>query len=509
MNILKNIVGRVREKFFSKNPNSVDLNRYDKGVVEREVEENNKLKELIKQEEKKSPGFEHLFEDLFGSLYKKNPALSPDEKISAEAKINKKRINQLMDSDEYQDLRQKTTLDRSASIIAAINIAEEISRNDQDNNWDNSWDKREADEIKQRLESLLEDAEQAEENKLSTEKQKILAKSIEENEKKLEDINQELEESTERSKNQMEGIIKSAVEKAKQDAELLEDALMSLGFSQEQIDRMSTERKMNLLDSLTKMHSIKRMLELIGRFRKIASKMARQSTLPDNYSISGITLGSDIMEITNQEAIQALHPDLKTAFFQRWMDEELEIYEKDDKVPTGKGPIIACIDVSGSMQGEKEYWTKALMMAFMEIARKEHRNMYIIYFDDYLQNEYMLKRGKASPEKLLEILGFFTGGNTDFQKPLTRASEVIIKEGMSKADILFVTDGQARMEPDFLNKLNQQKQQMEFGIISVLVDIYDQYGSSPETLELFSDQIMPIKELTNENAQEILSALKK
>ena len=46
----------------------------------------------------------------------------------------------------------------------------------------------------------------------------------------------------------------------------------------------------------------------------------------------------------------------------------------------GKGPMVVCIDVSSSMQGDKELWAKAVSLTLMDIARRQRRLFRAVLF---------------------------------------------------------------------------------------------------------------------------------
>jgi hypothetical protein len=121
MGILRNLITRVKEKFFKEGPeklseNSVPLFRYDKMTVDNELGSNPELAKMVERGEQRSPGFERLLEDFFGALYKENPVVLPEESIAEKYRANRKHISDLMESEDFGKLRERTKLNKANSI---------------------------------------------------------------------------------------------------------------------------------------------------------------------------------------------------------------------------------------------------------------------------------------------------------------------------------------------------------------------------------------------------------
>ncbi|WIA19969.1 hypothetical protein OEZ85_005847 [Tetradesmus obliquus] len=107
------------------------------------------------------------------------------------------------------------------------------------------------------------------------------------------------------------------------------------------------------------------------------------------------------------------------------------------------GPIILCLDTSGSMRGARELVAKALALECMRGAHRQQRPCYLYAFSgpDQVQ-ELELSVDLPSLEKLLEFLSCSFQGGTDVDKPLQLSLERLQKDEWAKADILMVTDGE-------------------------------------------------------------------
>lgn len=167
--------------------------------------------------------------------------------------------------------------------------------------------------------------------------------------------------------------------------------------------------------------------------------------------------------------------------------------------------MVICIDMSSSMKGIKEKWSKAVAIALLEIAQQQKRNFAAILFNEDATEPIIIEKDKKEPEKILDIAERFDGGGTLFETPLQKALEVIEQSKFKKADIVFITDGHSYTHPDFINKFNKLKDEKEFKVLSVLIYVGGKIGNI-ESLQLFSDDIMTIGELAElEDANSVIA----
>ena len=81
---------------------------------------------------------------------------------------------------------------------------------------------------------------------------------------------------------------------------------------------------------------------------------------------------------------------------------------------------------------------------------------------------------------------YFPGGGTDFQAPIDAAVELIADKKLKRGDIVVITDGECQVAPEWLAELRERKEELQFSIFAVLVDV----GSSElSTLAQFSDRV--------------------
>ncbi len=109
-------------------------------------------------------------------------------------------------------------------------------------------------------------------------------------------------------------------------------------------------------------------------------------------------------------------------------------------------------------------------------------------------------RYEAEMAKVTDLGEYFPGAGTDFQKPLDAALECLKKSKYKKGDVVFITDGECQVTPEWAEKFRDDKEKLGFSLYSILIDVGP---SSLGTLKEFSDRITTIKQLTGDEAKDI------
>lgn len=263
----------------------------------------------------------------------------------------------------------------------------------------------------------------------------------------------------------------AAVEKLEQAQTWLE--MMGLGWGNEdaQGTQVSTLEKMALFQKIANNEKLKQIAKLAGRFKDSAERKRRTLALDSFGEITTIELGDNLSRLLPSELQKLCDPTLFPLFAKGYYDRSLLQYKTLGKVHQCKGPIVVCLDSSGSMNGLPDTWAKAVTAVLGQIANSNHRHFRVIHFatrvcrvDDFPQEQH-------DYQKLLEsMLSFYAGGGTRWEPALKSALECIEQQHHFKqADIVMVTDGECNVESEFLNELQIKKQQLEFTVYGVLI----------------------------------------
>ena len=245
--------------------------------------------------------------------------------------------------------------------------------------------------------------------------------------------------------------------------------------------------------------NIKRLCDMLGRFVKEEEsyrieKVLRKETfhtkvidINSEEEIVGITSSRDIHNILPQEKMLLAEGVLETLFgvkyfenrlltfkkegytdysYDEMVEDEMQVVE-DDK----KGPIIICVDTSGSMEGVPETVSKAVTLYLAARAMKQKRNCYLINFST--QIETMDLTYPNTMDNLIEFLRLSFNGGTDPIPALRHAIKTMNSENYKKSDLLFISDFVFNGFTDEDYKLAESQKKNENRFYSLII------GSTP------------------------------
>jgi uncharacterized protein with von Willebrand factor type A (vWA) domain len=106
--------------------------------------------------------------------------------------------------------------------------------------------------------------------------------------------------------------------------------------------------------------------------------------------------------------------------------------------------------------------------------------------------------------KVMELAEYFPGGGTDFETPLNAALDCLKQSRFKRGDIVFITDGECQVRPEWAEQFRADKEEMGFSLFSILIDIG---SSSMSVLQEFSDKITTVSRLTSEGVKDLFVKL--
>ena len=211
---------------------------------------------------------------------------------------------------------------------------------------------------------------------------------------------------------------------------------------------------------------VQKIADLLGKMRQI-EKSSKIETITQTISISmpvtdvnskeeiiGLKLGKDLEYVIPSELALMADPETAILFDLKYLESKLVCFElqgttfqdeqqeittevetKEDDKP---GPMILCVDTSGSMSGMPENIAKAMSLYLGNKAKAEQRKCFVINFSTGIETfEISATKGIAD---LISFLSKSFHGGTDAAPALRYALSLCQSENYEKADVLMISD---------------------------------------------------------------------
>ncbi len=280
-----------------------------------------------------------------------------------------------------------------------------------------------------------------------------------------------------------------------------------------------------LRELLGKLPQLQDVIRSLGRLKETDGEPILQTiieTVRQNYQVTievptpfvpmetkGITRSDSISRMLPQEAILLGHPILKKLWHAKRAEHALISYavegtdlqtiteEREIKIERqaagskkrkDRGPIIICLDTSGSMQGTPENIAKALVLECLSEASKTKRECYVYLFGSANEvTELELNANSEGLDRLISFLCMSFGGGTDVEGPLRQALNKCKETKWHNADILLVSDGEFSYKDDLAQQIKRRKSSHALSVQGLLI------GSHSSAMKRICDPMHHVK----------------
>lgn len=490
----------------------LELDRYDFRAYSELREQ---AAELGKAEEAGRPRLEtfpELLRDVWAGLYKFAPELKPEAEVPRSLALNRKVIEEAQRLPAWQELRETTRLDEWASALGAVSLSEAVLSLVPE---EERQKVAEAARLEEELRRLMGQAEafsaMADEAGRAGEeaREQEFRQRAEEARAQAGEVAAQLEAVP--VPELPKGFRKEAgraLREATSDLEGAERFGFSWGCDPGSPRSLESKERFELARRLRSDAKLRQVADLAGRMRNIAAARQRERTKYVPSEVVGVTQGNDLSRVLPSELVRLVVPELRPFFLRDFLEGKLAQYEVKGREREGRGPLVVCVDSSGSMEDlrrpyTKEVWAKAVLLALFWIAARQRRAFACVHFGSRTEIkvfEFPDPRS-ARPGDVAEMAAFFFGGGTDFEAPLRKAQELLEKSEYRRGDIVFVTDGQAFVSEEFLREFRAAKARKGFAVWTVLVDTFT------SAVEQFSDGVEQVDGLDDRAALDMVFAV--
>jgi len=313
-----------------------------------------------------------------------------------------------------------------------------------------------------------------------------------------------------------QALIDQALQEVNADVQELDSIRQGIGVDSDEWRKMDPTVRFKLVELLQTPH-MKALAEMMGMTRfAIGQQASKIVNVP--HEVYDVGTGDELKWLLQSEYALLAHPALRNEFYRRYVDRELLIYKLRGRTEAGKGPIVVGCDRSGSMgmNGNKPmHWAIAVVESLRRICGMQERDFSVSFFDTQIVKEFEFPKGKVEDwNEVMDMLSVAPGGGTEFMQKLDtllrRVSDAYDDAGENRADIVFVTDGAARIEDQWLERFLEEKERVGCKVWGIFIgganDVSDR--SWPlRALESFSDVVISVHELKHDSLRDVFGGL--
>ena len=329
--------------------------------------------------------------DFFGAAFEPDPQLLPGCRDARRHQF----LKQMLDAPEYRALHTDTQLDDTAAGIAATHFAEQFAQLKKEDTKDHAG-------------GATGGAGDALGDEMAT----------------------------------LRAVGRAVAEAGKEVGELNE-ATAALGMGPGSPGSNDPRAVAELFKRVRSDPALRRICELAGRFRRVAQSKQRMKATHGLDDVVGVEPGGDVGRLLPAELAKLMIPELELDTLRRIAEREALCREHHAVEPVGKGPVIICLDESGSMSGTKIDTAKALALALAWVARQQRRWCALVaYSGDSGERLLPLPPGRWDESRLAEWLSAFIGHGSDIDVPVREMPRMYreLKAPTGVTDLVFVTD---------------------------------------------------------------------
>ncbi len=523
----------------------VETDRLDREAYASVLRRLPRLRSVVEKGETLLPRFGGLAQDIFAVYYKYNvvrvgasapPAPAPAPRASSSARpspsshIEERVLSWVLAAPGLDKAKEQTRLRPLEAGLAAAGTLERvvelvstrawIDTDDLRQQWKSALLEEERSELNERIDVLEELEERGD---LSEDAAEALERMRETMEGERDELDAELSRLARAQARELDRIPLSAENALKrqvgESGERLAEARQSgeqLGAELGGLDSQSVGRALALGDALVNNEKLKRLAALVGLFKQVARSSRRKTVTQRPQTVHSVRRGDDLGRVLSSDLVLLRHPTLRKEFRRRYLEASLNEYDVTAPDRSGKGPVVVCIDASGSMAGPREVWAKAIALTFLELARQERRAFRAIVFSseardtrrfDLLEDassRRRLRQPRVELGALVDFTEYFPSGGTSFEGPLRLAIEALGESRFEGGDIVFITDGNAPISPVFRAWLAAERDRLGFRVFGVLVDVAK---GQTQPLDAFADETLRVSELSAEALRPVFAKI--
>lgn len=452
--------------------NSISISSVELDIYSNIFQNSKRLREFYDDSKDVFRTLDNLSEDIYILVFKNRIEFIDEDKLDPRYYINSILIKEINENYEINAIRKRTSLKYLNSILATELIVRQFIKNISELEEQNLEFRKFIKEYRKLFDSLLKNPDAMNEEI----EQKF--RLISENMYKEMFANNFFYKTLDNSYKELMATVNS---------------INTWGLDDGKLTPESYDEKVIVSTKLRKLKKVRDISEMTGRFRASASNLQKKRTKEMGMEVCGVEIGNEIHKVLPSEKMLLANDRTKKGFLKKYTQKELLSYKYRNNRIQSKGPIICCIDTSTSMEGDLEVWSKSIAMTLLDIARKQKRDFVAIIFSYKVGKIIEFNKNRVEPSKIYDLATSFYGSGTNFVEPLTESLRLLNSYRYKYADIIFITDGEAPLDEEFIDMFNENKEKKQFRMITVNVS-----DEIEEQLDRINDIQILLSELTYE-----------
>ncbi|MDO8943467.1 MAG: VWA domain-containing protein, partial [Desulfobacterales bacterium] len=264
----------------------------------------------------------------------------------------------------------------------------------------------------------------------------------------------------------MRNALRAAIKAAKGEVEAVVGGYSAFGCDPMAPDAEKRRIMSTLSDRMKQSPILAKIAELAGRLQRMMEGLKTEQVGKNPAEIVGVIQGNDVGRLLPSELCKlATSPKL---FFKDMLENQLLQAKSRRTEETGRGPLVVCLDHSGSMRaGSRHLWASAIAVALMNEAKAQGRPFSVCLFNAEVTASWSFGDSGRTLDGLLDLVSKIPNGGTDISSAVAWAQGQVAME--PKADVVILSDGDDYMTSDKIEAVNSWKKSCGCKILAVRV----------------------------------------
>lgn len=284
-----------------------------------------------------------------------------------------------------------------------------------------------------------------------------------------------------------------ALRQASEDTDKFEEYCKGCGIQEGQGGQTDTEKIKEGFQRIKNSARLRLIMNKSGRYRMCAQSKQRQKVTHGYDDMVGVKLDGDIGRLLPVELSRLSDPLFEDDAMRRLIEKQSMCRDYRGVEKVGKGPIIVCVDESGSTEGELVAEEKAFALGMYWIARFQKRECVLVSFSrgaSFVLYSPTMNCGMSWDLELVDWLEHFYGGGTSMDVPLYEVPMLFKKIAKPQTDLIILTDAIVTVGKDLKDFFLKWKKQNGVKLITIV------FGADGSSMKEVSDEVFPVSGLS-------------